>query len=161
LQVLDPALVVTLGRFSMTTFMPGARISSAHGTLKPVDPAMGASDAMAYAMYHPAAAFRQNALKETLRADMAEIPAALIRARELRNERRGAPADSATPAPVLVEVASNGAAMTANGVQSGATAETATPDRPGTDQPEAVPITVWVPDDDLWAGFDVGPEEPR
>jgi len=58
-------------------------------------------------------------------------------------------------------VASNGAAMTANGVESGATAETAIPDRPGTDQPEAVPITVWVPDDDLWAGFDVGPEEPR
>lgn len=86
LQALDPALVVTLGRFSMTTFMPGARISSAHGTIRAVDPATGARDAHAYAMYHPAAAFRQNALKETLRADMAEIPEALIRARALRQE---------------------------------------------------------------------------
>ena len=39
LEVLDPAVVVTLGRFSMGTFMPGARISQAHGTVRPVDPA--------------------------------------------------------------------------------------------------------------------------
>ena len=32
LEVLDPALVVTLGRHSMGRFMPGARISQAHGT---------------------------------------------------------------------------------------------------------------------------------
>ena len=38
---LDPALVVTLGRFSMATFMPGARIGQAHGTVRPVDPADG------------------------------------------------------------------------------------------------------------------------
>jgi uracil-DNA glycosylase len=86
LQVLDPALVVTLGRFSMNTFMPGARIGSAHGTVRPVEPATGAADALAYAMYHPAAAFRQNALKETLRADMAGIPDVLIRARQIREE---------------------------------------------------------------------------
>ena len=38
LAVLDPAVVVTLGRYSMATFMPGARISQAHGTVRPVDP---------------------------------------------------------------------------------------------------------------------------
>ena len=32
LEVLDPAVVVTLGRHSMGRFMPGARISQAHGT---------------------------------------------------------------------------------------------------------------------------------
>ena len=42
LEVLDPAVIVTLGRFSMATFMPGARISQAHGTVRPVDPATGA-----------------------------------------------------------------------------------------------------------------------
>ena len=41
LEVLDPAVVVTLGRFSMATFMPGARISQAHGTVRPVDPGDG------------------------------------------------------------------------------------------------------------------------
>ena len=58
LAVLDPAVVVTLGRYSMGTFMPGARISQAHGTVRPVDPATGAPDALVFAMYHPAAALR-------------------------------------------------------------------------------------------------------
>ncbi len=35
LAVLDPALVVTLGRFSMGRFMPGARIGQVHGTTAP------------------------------------------------------------------------------------------------------------------------------
>jgi uracil-DNA glycosylase family 4 len=102
LRVLDPALVVTLGRFSMNTFMPGARISSAHGTVRPVDPATGAGDALAYAMYHPAAAFRQNALKETLRADMAGIPEVLLRAREMRREHAAARGvvEGVAPSPV-------------------------------------------------------------
>ena len=99
LQVLDPALVVTLGRFSMNTFMPGARIGSAHGTVRPVEPATGAADALAYAMYHPAAAFRQNALKETLRADMAGIPEVLIRARAMREEHAGRAVGDARLAP--------------------------------------------------------------
>ena len=59
LEAIDPALVVTLGRFSLQSFMPGARISQAHGTERPVDPATGATSARAYAMYHPAAALRQ------------------------------------------------------------------------------------------------------
>lgn len=86
LAVLDPALVVTLGRFSMQTFAPGTRIGQAHGTMRPVDPATGAQDALAYAMYHPAAAFRQGGLKETMKIDMLGIPDALTRSRELRQE---------------------------------------------------------------------------
>ena len=35
LEVLDPALVVTLGRYSLGTFMPGARIGQVHGTSRP------------------------------------------------------------------------------------------------------------------------------
>src|SRR5881227_2907413 len=42
LDVLDPALVVTLGRFSLGTFIPGTRISAVHGTVHPVDPQTGA-----------------------------------------------------------------------------------------------------------------------
>ncbi|OGO53916.1 MAG: uracil-DNA glycosylase, partial [Chloroflexi bacterium RBG_16_69_14] len=53
LEALDPAVVVTLGRYSMGTFMPGVRISQAHGTVRPVDPATGAASALVFAMYHP------------------------------------------------------------------------------------------------------------
>ena len=88
LEALDPALVVTLGRFSLQTFMPGARIGSAHGTIRPVDPATGAADASAMALYHPAAAFRQAALKETIFEDIAGVPDALIRSRQRRAEHR-------------------------------------------------------------------------
>jgi uracil-DNA glycosylase family 4 len=87
LEVLDPALVVTLGRYSLGTFMPGTRIGQVHGTSRPVDPATGARDAVAFAMYHPAAAFRQLSLKETMREDMARIPDVLIEARRGRGSR--------------------------------------------------------------------------
>jgi len=96
LEVLDPALVVTLGRFSLGTFMPGARVGQVHGQSRPADPATGARDAVAFAMYHPAAAFRQMALKETMREDMARIPEVLIAARQGRTPR---PDLDAAPGP--------------------------------------------------------------
>lgn len=84
LEALDPALVVTLGRFSMARFNPGARIGQVHGTFQPADPASGAPRALAYAMYHPAAALHQGSLKATLLRDMAGVPVALLKAREGR-----------------------------------------------------------------------------
>jgi uracil-DNA glycosylase family 4 len=84
LEVLDPAVVVTLGRFSMATFMPGARISQAHGTVRAVDPATGAGSAVAFAMYHPAAALRTPSIERESYADIANVPATLIDARRRR-----------------------------------------------------------------------------
>jgi uracil-DNA glycosylase family 4 len=98
LQVLDPALLVTLGRFSLQTFMPGDRISRVHGTERPIDPATGARAAVGYAMYHPAAALRQGALKETMQRDMAALPEILIRARA---GRRSADAAETTTQPAI------------------------------------------------------------
>lgn len=100
LEVLDPALVVTLGRHSLQTFMPGARISGAHGTLREAPAETGASMAMTYAMYHPAAALRQGSLKETMLADMSGVPEALIEARKRR--AAAAPAEIQPPAPAEV-----------------------------------------------------------
>jgi DNA polymerase len=85
LAALDPALVVTLGRFSMARFNPGARIGQVHGTFRPADPESGAPDALTYAMYHPAAALHQGSLKATLFRDMEGVPAALLEARRLRS----------------------------------------------------------------------------
>jgi uracil-DNA glycosylase family 4 len=98
LEVLDPALVVTLGRHSMGRFMPGTTISRAHGTAAPVDPSTGATRARVYAMYHPAAALRTPEIEAASFADAARIPAALVEARHLRarseaSEPAAAPAD--------------------------------------------------------------------
>lgn len=99
LEVLDPALVVTLGRHSLQAFRPGARISQVHGTQQPVDAATGAPAAMGFAMYHPAAALRQHSLRETMLADMAQLPQALIDSRARRSASRPVdPAASRQPA---------------------------------------------------------------
>jgi uracil-DNA glycosylase len=84
LEVLDPAVVVTLGRFSMARFMPGVRISQAHGTVRPADPATGARDALVLAMYHPAAALRSSAVERESYDDAGTIPAVLLDARARR-----------------------------------------------------------------------------
>ena len=84
LRALDPALVVTLGRYSMAHFNPGARIGQVHGTFRAADEASGAAGALTFAMYHPAAALHQGSLKETLFRDMAGVPAALLDARARR-----------------------------------------------------------------------------
>ncbi|HEX5014736.1 MAG TPA: uracil-DNA glycosylase [Candidatus Limnocylindrales bacterium] len=93
LEVLDPALIVTLGRHSLARFMPGERISQAHGTSRSVDPASGASSAMAFALYHPAAALRSTEVERQSYADVALIPGALTVARERRGEGQQPPAE--------------------------------------------------------------------
>ena len=107
LEILDPALVVTLGRHSMGRFMPGARISQAHGTVRRADPATGAADATVYALYHPAAALRSKEVERISSEDVAGIPSALLDARRRREERAvaestviaTAPSAPTTPAP--------------------------------------------------------------
>jgi DNA polymerase len=95
LEVLDPALIVTLGRHSMGRFMPGARISQAHGTTAPVDPASGARDATVFAMYHPAAALRGAEVERQSYEDVGRIPSVLLDVRARR---------AATIVPVLQPV---------------------------------------------------------
>jgi DNA polymerase len=84
LEVLDPALIVTLGRHSLGRFMPGERISQAHGTVRPVDPESGAGNAIALALYHPAAALRTPDIERQSYEDVASIPTALLEARARR-----------------------------------------------------------------------------
>ena len=95
LQALDPALVVTLGRFSMARFSPGARIGQVHGTYRPADAGSGAPNALAYAMYHPAAALHQGSLNEALFRDMLGVPAALLDARARRTLAAAPPGGTA------------------------------------------------------------------
>ena len=84
LGVLDPALVVTLGRFSMARFSPGSRIGQVHGTFRAADGTSGTPNALTFSMYHPAAALHQGSLKQTLFTDMQGVPKALTEARALR-----------------------------------------------------------------------------
>ena len=112
LEILDPAVVVTLGRFSMARFMPGVKISQVHGTIRPADPETGARNALVLAMYHPAAALRTAAIERESFDDIAGLPGALVASRKRRDEpspavavpaeapaMTTAPTGSATPEP--------------------------------------------------------------
>ena len=100
--VLEPALVVTLGRHSMGRFMPGARIGQVHGTYRPGLPESPANDALVFAMYHPAAALHQASLRQTLLDDMTHVPDALLESRRRRTDRAAAPSAVAEPVPEAV-----------------------------------------------------------
>jgi DNA polymerase len=84
LEVLDPAVVVTLGRFSMGHFRPGERITQIHGTTAPVAPETGARDAVALALFHPAAALRSTEVERQSFDDVAVLPRVLATARARR-----------------------------------------------------------------------------
>jgi len=103
LEVLDPALVVTLGRHSMARFLPGARISQVHGTTHPIDPTTGARDATVLAMYHPAAALRTPAIERESYDDIGHAPRALLEARARRDAAR-ASAPDAVPTEASVDL---------------------------------------------------------
>jgi DNA polymerase len=99
LEVLDPAVIVTLGRHSIGRFMPGARISQSHGTVAPADPATGAAAATVFAMYHPAAALRTPAIERESYDDIGGVPRALVEARARREANRS-PGSVAVPVGV-------------------------------------------------------------
>lgn len=84
LEVLDPAVVVTLGRFSMAHFRPGERITQIHGTSVAAPPETGARDALAYALYHPAAALRSTEVERQSYDDIAGLPRIVREARAKR-----------------------------------------------------------------------------
>ena len=99
LAVLDPAVVVTLGRFSMAHFRPGERITQIHGTHAPAPAATGARDALAYALFHPAAALRSPDVERQSYDDMAGLPRVLTEARARRASASGAaPGTAGDPA---------------------------------------------------------------
>jgi uracil-DNA glycosylase family 4 len=84
LEVIDPAVVVTLGRFSMGHFRPGERITQIHGTGVAAPPETGARDAVAYALFHPAAALRSSEVERQSYDDIAGLPRVLTGARARR-----------------------------------------------------------------------------
>ena len=68
LALINPLVVVTLGRHSMARFFPGEKISSVHGTARLLD------GRTVVALYHPAAALHQQSLRTTLEEDFRKLP---------------------------------------------------------------------------------------
>jgi uracil-DNA glycosylase len=75
LKVIQPKVVVTLGRHSMEYFLPGLRISQIHGEPKRV--AFGDEKLVVLPFFHPAAALYNGNMKQTLIDDFKKLPLVL------------------------------------------------------------------------------------
>jgi uracil-DNA glycosylase family 4 len=82
IEIVNPRMIVTLGRYSMAMFFPGKSISKVHGT------AQRRENVLYYAMYHPAAALHQASLRQEIEADMLKIPALLTQSETIKEEER-------------------------------------------------------------------------
>lgn len=77
IALIRPKLIVTLGRFSMQRYFPGASITRIHGQPKRV------GNVIYYPIFHPAAALHQPRWRETLEADFQKIPQLLAKLDEV------------------------------------------------------------------------------
>jgi DNA polymerase len=80
IEIIDPEVIVTLGRFSMTKFIPGAKITYIHGQPKRV------GKRVVVPMFHPAAALRSGEVMNLTRADFEKLPEILKEAKDIHEE---------------------------------------------------------------------------
>jgi uracil-DNA glycosylase family 4 len=80
IAVIDPLVIVTLGKFGMGMFFPNTSVTKIHG-----QPKYGERRAY-YPLYHPAYALRNPSAKTELEADFLRLPDLLA---EMRRKREG------------------------------------------------------------------------
>ena len=68
IEIINPKIIATLGRYSMNHFLPFAKISRDHGQ------AQYWGDYLIMPLYHPAAALRSTAVLKELEADFKKLP---------------------------------------------------------------------------------------
>ena len=90
IEALDPAVIVTLGRYSLQRFLPGATISRVHGQK------FTREERTVVPMYHPAAALHQGSLRAVIEDDFRKLPG------YLSDPEPAAPAEP-EPEPVAAE----------------------------------------------------------
>ncbi len=77
IDLIQPRMIVTLGRHSLSLYFPAESIGKIHGKPRHVD------GVIYYPMYHPAAALHQGSLRRTIETDMLRIPQILAQCKEL------------------------------------------------------------------------------
>lgn len=98
IEILQPELIVTLGRFSMGKFLPEAKISQVHGRLHKVK--WEGKINYILPMYHPAAALRSTNTKNAFIHDFKKIPKILewvTQQRKLDLQKKPEPEVELTP----------------------------------------------------------------
>ncbi len=78
IELIRPRVIVTLGRFSMQRYFPGASISRIHGRPKRV------GNMIYYPMFHPAAALHQPRWRPLVEEDILKLPGLLAKLEDLQ-----------------------------------------------------------------------------
>ena len=71
IKIIDPRIIVTLGRFSMNKFLPGEYISQIHGQARFIN--LADKKRIIIPMYHPAAALRNGRIMKEIKEDFQKI----------------------------------------------------------------------------------------
>ena len=77
IEIVQPQMIITLGRCSLARYFPNESISKVHGKPRKVE------GVICYPMYHPAAALHQSSLRRIIEMDMLKIPQILAQGKEL------------------------------------------------------------------------------
>jgi len=78
LEIIQPKLVITLGRHSMEYFLPDTKIGDIHG--QPQTVTLNGNNVIVMPLFHPAAALYNGGLRQTLIDDFAKVPEVVKRA---------------------------------------------------------------------------------
>lgn len=94
IELINPKVIVTLGRYSMARWFPDARISHVHGKPRQI------GQRLIVPMYHPAAALHQPSLRQEVVDDFKKLPQFLEQASQNRPvSGNGSGSDSTPPEP--------------------------------------------------------------
>jgi DNA polymerase len=77
IELIQPKVIVTLGRYSLAQFFPGDPIGKVRGTARKKE------GIIYFSMYHPAAALHQQSLRNIIQEDMLKIPSLLAQGEEV------------------------------------------------------------------------------
>ena len=80
IELINPKMIITLGRFSMARYFPKTSISRIHGQPK------RRGGRIYYPMFHPAAALHQPKYRAAIEEDMLKIPQLLAEAEQMADE---------------------------------------------------------------------------
>lgn len=75
IEIINPKIIVTLGRHSMEYFLPGMKIGDIHG--QPQQTELNGHNVVVLPLYHPAAALYNGKLRQTLLEDFQKVSALL------------------------------------------------------------------------------------
>jgi DNA polymerase len=79
-EIIQPQMIITLGRYSLARYFPNESIGKIHGKPRKLE------GVIYYPMYHPAAALHQGSLRRTIETDMLRIPQIVAQGKDLSQD---------------------------------------------------------------------------